>query len=109
MENQLTVREATEFFSKLFYGEHHIPRTKQGRVHEHGFGFCVNYPQGAIATYDGDTLTRFVLLCHQFCYRGEVSSYGFKGIKLAIWKRSRTGQMCERHPTIEDVLSRLSQ
>jgi hypothetical protein len=99
----LTKEEAIEFFAILFRGEHHIPRSGVKPMGDQGW--CVNY-YGDLATFDFDSLTRFVFLAHDLCVRASVLSSGPRMVKLAIWKRSkREGSMFERHPTIESALA----
>jgi hypothetical protein len=92
--------DAVSFLSEFFGGEHHIP----GKVREFGFGWYVNV-YGSLATYDFNELTRLVLLAHDHCVRVELSACNMQYMKLAIHKRERTGQMYNRHPTMEEVMS----
>jgi hypothetical protein len=97
---QMTQQEATDFFSDLFGGEHHLPSP----VKEHGMGWCVTF-RNDFATYDFNTMTRFVIMCHDKCVRGEVQPAG-PMLKLAIHKRTtREWKMNERHPTIEQAVA----
>lgn len=96
----MTKQEATDFFSELFYGEHHLP----GPIKEHGFGWCINFGND-FSTWDFNTMTRFVISCHDKCVRGSVRPSGPNLLKLAIWKRgARDGPMDQRHPTIEQAI-----
>ena len=93
---------AEDFFGELYYGKHHIPK---GGLHEFGTGWSVNH-YGDLATFDFDTLTRLVFLCHDWCVRGEIQQSGPGMVKICIWQRQhRAGRMFERHPTLEDALS----
>lgn len=96
----MTQKQAELFFSILFRGKHHIPN----EIKEHGSGFSVNVKWSSFATFDGNLLTRFVLLCHDECVRGEIINNYFQGLKIVIWKRKREGIVSERHPTIEDAI-----
>lgn len=93
----LTLEEATEFFSELYYGEHHLP----SKIKKWGTGFCVEDFAG-MATFDYSTLSRFVVMCHDKCIRGEIKPSSPRTMKVCIWKRQgREGSISERHPTIE--------
>jgi hypothetical protein len=95
--------EAVAFFSDVFGGEHHIP----GTVHPFGQGWSV---AGLLlaATYDGDLLTRMVVLAHDRCVRLEIRAYHPQSLQIAIHKRSaREGRMFDRHPTLEAAVARL--
>src|ERR1039458_1928932 len=97
---ELTKEEATEFFSELYGGEHHIPR---GGLHDFGCGWSVNH-YGDLSTFDFDKLTCLVFLCHDRAIRAEVMCSGPRMVKISIWKRKREGGISERHPTIEQAL-----
>lgn len=100
MEKYLTKEEATDFFAEMYFGAHHIP----GKVKEHGSGFCVEH-HGGMATFDFDQLTRFVVMCHDKCIRGEIKASSPRFIKVCIWSRdNRDGPMWQRHPTIEQAI-----
>ncbi|MHC4748413.1 MAG: hypothetical protein ACYTFW_00930 [Planctomycetota bacterium] len=94
-------KTATDFFGELYGGKHHIP---SGGLHKFGHGWSVNH-YGDLPTFDFDTLTRLVFLCHDWCVRGAIQQSGPGMVKICIWQRShREGSMFERHPTIEDAL-----
>ena len=91
--------EAEDFFIEFFGGKHHFP----SKIKEWGNGWCIN-SRYDLATYDGNTLTRLVLMAHEKCIRVELLSAGLHGIKIILHKRQRDGRLFERHPTIEQVL-----
>jgi hypothetical protein len=96
----LTLEEAKNFFSELYYGEHHIP----GKIKEWGSGFCVEDFAG-MATFDYNMLTRFVIACHDNCIRGEIRPSNPRSMKVIIHKRQgRAGDFGKRHPSIEDAI-----
>lgn len=97
----LTKEEATAFFAEFYQGEHHIPK---GGVKEFGYGWMVEHDRGELATYDGNSLTRLVLMAHEKCIRVGVSPLGKTTLEIAIWKRQREGCMSERHPTLEQAI-----
>lgn len=106
--NEMNRAQAVEFFSELYFGEHHIPA--RGYCGQHGvreFGpgsWYVNH-YGDIATYDYSFLTRLVFLAHDRCVRASVQNGGPRRIKIVIWQRDkREGSMYERHPTIAAAL-----
>lgn len=102
---RLTLEEATAFFSKIYYGEHHLP----SKVKPWGEGFCVEDFAG-MATFDFSNLTRFVILCHDECIRGEIRPSSPRSMKICIWKRQgREGGFSLRHPTLEDAVVTLRE
>lgn len=95
MNNQ----RAVDFFSEMFYGEHHIPSA----VKPFGAGWSVLFA-GDISTFDFNFMTRLVFLSHDWCIRSSIMQGGPGTVKICIWQRVRGGGMTERHPTIEDAL-----
>lgn len=97
--------DAVDFFATIFGGAHHIPGPKHGgdNVREWGEGWCV-ITSGDLATYDGDVLTRLVILAHDRLVRVAVSPTGMR-LRIEIHQRgARTGSVWERHPTIETAV-----
>ncbi len=75
-ENQ---KYCIEMLEEWVFGAHHLPKVK-----EWGRGVCVNY-RGDLSTFDGDRLTRLVILAHRR-------------------KPPREGlRMHEYHPTLSDL------
>jgi hypothetical protein len=95
---KLSEEEASAFFAKFYRGEHHFP----GKLKPFGEGWAMSH-FGGMATYDGNELTRLVLLAHSECIRVEIDSGGPNRLRIAIWKRQREGRMAERHPTIQEA------
>jgi hypothetical protein len=99
-ETDLSKEDATKFFAELFYGEHHIPN----EVKPFGNGWAVN-THAPMATTDFNNLTRFVLMCHDDCIRGEIHPAGPQLIKVCIWKRQRfEPRLAFNHPTIGQAI-----
>lgn len=101
MGMKLSKEEATKFFADFYRGEHHFP----AEIKPFGEGWSMSH-MGDLATYDGDDLTRLVLLAHEECIRVAIDSGGPRRVRIAIWKREREGPMYARHPTIEQVLEK---
>lgn len=99
-EQKMTLQEATDFFSKFYFGEHHIPSP----IKAFGTGWVVKHDRGDLATYDFDQLTRLVLAAHEQAIRVSIMPLNFNTVKIAIWKREREGGMTKRHPTIEQAI-----
>lgn len=59
-----------------------------------------------LATYDPSDLTRLVFLCHDAAIRCEIEATGPRYFRLRFWQRQREGKLSQRHPTIEEALSR---
>lgn len=100
--SNMTKEAAEDFFGELFLGKHHIP----GEVKPFGQGWAVSAYAGWLATFDFNNLTRLVFLCHDRCVRAELNQGAPGRVKISIWQRdSRDGDICERHPTIEQALA----
>lgn len=98
---EMTIEQATEFFSQFYGGEHHIPDWKPKR---YGYGWSVNHDRGSLATFDFNELTRLVIMAHDACIRVEVAAVRNGIIRIAIWKRVREGNISLRHPTLEHAI-----
>jgi len=97
--SDLSESEAIAFFSEFYRGEHHFP----AKVKPYGLGWSISH-FGPLATFDGDDLTRLVILAHDRCIRAQVEQGGPNRLRIAIWKRAREGSTYERHPTIEQAI-----
>lgn len=100
--------ECYQMLADVFGGFHHV----HGGLHPWGGGIALNSYQAAskLATFDFDYLTTAVILAHDRMIRFSVESSGPRMVKLVLHKRhTREGQMSERHPTIEDAVSRVRQ
>jgi hypothetical protein len=97
----LSLKDATNFFSELFNGEHHIP----GKIKKWGTGWEVNCRYPSFATFDYSYLTKLVIMAHDKCIRAEIMPSGPGMLKICIWQRQgREGKILERHPTIEQAI-----
>ena len=70
---------------------------------EYGLGvsFIV---KGCFSTFDSDGLTRLVIGAHDRCIRVQVEGCGPNLMRICMWPRkSREGQLFERHPTLEQA------
>lgn len=96
--------ECAIFLRDLFYGFNHV----FGEIKEAGTGIVINTRNtNWAATYDYDGLTRAVLMSHERMIRFDISSSRPGMLKLRLCKRhKREGAMNERHPTIEDAISK---
>jgi hypothetical protein len=58
-----------------------------------------------LATFDGDGLTKLVILAHELMIRIEIQTVNFNYMAIAMHKRkTREGSISERHPTIETAI-----
>lgn len=84
--------------ARAFRGIHHVP---QWETRERaGDGYWIKLPY-ALASYDGDALTRLVVAAHDECVRIEILPHSRAAVKVLLHPRERDGQVWARHPTME--------
>jgi hypothetical protein len=100
--SKLTANEAILYFSLLYKGEHHIPRS--GLTEYNGcWSVC---DSNDMSTWDYDFLTRLVLLSHKYAIRTEIRP-AMRYIRIIITKRDPTSKnIFEGHPTLTDLAER---
>lgn len=65
----------------------------------------VVYAGNGLATFDFDSLTRFVIMAHDECIRFGVEPVSFRYFRLTFFNRGgREGPMYSRHPTLEQAI-----
>lgn len=101
----LTEERATEFFSRLYRGENHLPSKLK---HEYGSYSVRHYLD--LATFDYDELTRLVFLAHEFCVRASVRASGPKHIRITISPRLRGFEpdIALVHPTLDEAVEKFT-
>lgn len=101
-----TLKEKAESVLGFAYrGLHNVP----GRIHEMGGGISIHVPTNTLATFDFDTLTRLVVMCHDECVRMSFKNSGPARICLRFTDRKRDGDFCERHDTIETAIKNIRE
>jgi hypothetical protein len=110
-EYKLTVSEngarCAELLRVWLGGLHHFPGgDKELRATDwSSFFVAVRIRHLSLDTYDGDRLTRLVLLAHDHAIRVGLSSEAMKSITITLHPRPRDGGVMRRHPTIEEALA----
>ena len=61
--------------------------------------------RGGLATYDGNRLTKLVLLAHACCVRVEVQPRNMQCLALQFHGRARDGGMVRQHPPIDQAVA----
>lgn len=92
------------FVSDLFGGLHHAPNESKWKW-ESPTQVSMTCRADGWATFDGEMLTRLVLLAHARAVRVELSPRGPGYLELRFSQRKREGAMHERHPTIEQAIA----
>jgi hypothetical protein len=87
--------------ARVFGGFHHM-----GDVRQYADGVGCMLHQRDLATFDFNHLTALVVLAHQRCIRVSVCVAGMK-LQARAYPRTRTGNMTQRHPTMEQAIAAL--
>lgn len=99
-----------DLLGDLYQGIYHISREVQRAsvAWDAPHYISVTVRGSDFASYDNSRLTLLVLLCHDRCIRCEVDGASWRYLRLAFSRRTRDGaEGWQRHPTIEDQISRL--
>ena len=60
-----------------------------------------------MATWDGQSLTMLVFLCHLGRIRCDIKGAGPRQLRLSFWQRKEAGGIAERHPDITEAVAAL--
>ncbi len=94
--------EAADFLGDLFLGIYHLNSSQLRKVEWDNDLYIRIVISANLATFDGDLLTRLVVLSHDRMLRVEVNPCNFRYMELLIHKRkSREGDTYHRMPTME--------
>ena len=58
-----------------------------------------------LATFDFDSLTKLVFLCHEARIRCCIDPGGPRMFRLSFWPRQATGQLYQRHPNLDEAVA----
>ena len=91
----------------LYQGIYHIDSARLKKVDwSNDHHIAIVLPSNGFATVDFGRLTHLVILCHDRLIRCEIkgkSPWGYMELMFHA-RKSRTGKLSERHPTIEDAI-----
>jgi len=96
--------EAADFLGDLYLGIYHMDTRYLRKVHwDDSYFIRVQLPPcRSLATFDGDMLTRIVVLSHDRMLRVDLETVNFHYMAMQIHKRhSRVGDTYHRMPTME--------
>jgi hypothetical protein len=97
-------RKVADLLDAAWDGIYHLPESLPYRAGwDDPYFISVVVPDYALATYDFNTLTRLVVLCHDAALRMEIDSANPRNVRLTFHQRKRTGGVCEGHPTLEEA------
>jgi hypothetical protein len=98
-------RKVALILTQLFGGMHHVSSSQIAKMDWKNDHYMQYNHFGSMATFDGNMLTRLVLLAHEHCCRIEIRPCNFKSIRIAFsWRDGRDGPLYSRHPTIKEIL-----
>lgn len=90
---------------RLFHGRHHVDRY----VYDETGVFVQCKSHSCLSTFDFNQLTRFVLLCHKYCVRGEISPC-MRDLRIRIHPRDKNGKnIYSRHPDLLELISQAQE
>lgn len=97
-----------DLLGDVFFGIYHLDAGALGRVKwSDPHYILVNLRHHSLATFDGDELTRLVVLCHDRCLRLDLKAIAPLTLQLLFHQRQREGGIWKRHPTIEQAVERI--
>lgn len=101
-------RQVADLLGDAFLGIYHLNHGTLRRADWTSTRWIeINYA-GELATYDGNEITRLVMLAHDRCIRFAVRACNMQYVRLCFSLRQRDGDMAwARHPTIEDHVTYL--
>lgn len=67
-------------------------------------GILIKWQHSDFATFDYNQLTMLVFLCHEARIRCSISPCGPRTLKLCFYPRMSTGNMCVRHPNLDEAV-----
>lgn len=100
--------EVADLLGDVFYGIYHLDYKALKRV-DWSNNDWIEFSLGwqSLSTYDSDTLTRLVILCHDRLIRCSIQANAHKYLGLIFHKRkNRNGNFFERHSTIENAIKK---
>lgn len=97
--------EVADLLGDAFMGIYHLSYTSLKKVNWKAPCYVAVTIRGELATFDTNTLTILLVLCHDRCLRMAIEGTGPNYLRVSFTKRQRDGQQWARHPTLEDAAS----
>lgn len=103
--------KVANLIDRLYAGIYHADdlMKKADWSHENCISFSVSDRAGRFSTYDGDMLTRLVFLAHEMDVRVTIEAATHGYLKLSFCKISIDYFFSDRHPTLDEAISRNNQ
>jgi hypothetical protein len=93
--------EVADLLGDLFLGIYHIERDVWRADWSTPGHISLTIRGNSWATWDGENLTRLVVLAHDRCIRVEMEAAAPRTMRLTFSPREREGPIWKRHPTLE--------
>jgi hypothetical protein len=74
---------------------------------DYGWGAVSVLWKRELTTFDFDSLTALVVLCHEARIRLCINSAGPRMMRLTFWQREADGGLSKRHPNIDEAVAAL--
>lgn len=103
-------RDVAQILGIVFGGLYHISAKLEKVKWDNVRAIEIKFGYANMSTWDYDRLTKLVVLCHDACIRLEIEPHTFNSLRFWFHRREgRDGDMCKRHPTIEQAIERARQ
>lgn len=100
-------RAVADLLGDIFFGIYHLETKALMKAQWDDPYVIILVLRCRLSTFDNDSLTRLVVLCHDRCIRCHITGKGPGYIELMFHRRQREGSMYERHPTLEAAAARI--
>lgn len=99
-------RKVADILGVVYAGIYHIDQRALDKVDWTHKGWIEIKLRDSLSTWDFNRLTALVIACHDAAVRVEIDGNSWHMLLLRFHERKRRGDMFERHPTIEDVVTK---
>jgi hypothetical protein len=93
--------KVADLLGDLFLGIYHIERDVRRAEWSTRGWISMTFVGNAWATWDGENLTRLVVLAHDRCIRVSMEAAAPRVMRIDFHPREREGPIYRRHPTLE--------
>lgn len=95
-----------DILGMAFGGIYNAPIAWSGVQWQSGWrGIGVPVRANGLSTWDYQTLTRLVFLCHEARIRMDIDTHSFRHLSLRFDPRSHEGGVGSRHPSLDEAVS----
>lgn len=104
-------RDVADLLGYLLKGIYHDEKAirKVDWSNKHYIEYKTYGGHGNWASFDFDYLTQLVFLAHHMAIRVEITPVNFTHIRILFHRRSRNGDIYQRHPTLDEAVARFKE